>query len=171
MNLISDPITQPSVVVRGSPSGVSQEIVARHHLLTADAPSAEGGGDIGPTPYELLLAALGACTSMTVGMYALRKGWPLEGVVVRLTHSKIHAADCAECETGDGMLDRIDRELELTGPLTLEQRSRLLEIANRCPVHRTLTSKIDIRSRLANKLRSPCSKQMTEAFRMDSEAL
>jgi uncharacterized OsmC-like protein len=94
-----------------------------------------------------------------VGMYARRKGWPLEGVVVRLTHSKIHAADCAECETGDGMLNRIDGELELTGPLTLEQRSRLLEIANRCPVHRTLTSEIDIRSRLANKRRSPCSKQ------------
>ncbi len=86
---------------------------------------------------------------MTVALYARRKQWPLEGVTVRLEHSRIHAADCAECETKEGMLDRIEREIALAGPLTQEQRARLLEIAERCPVHRTLTSEIDIRSRLA----------------------
>lgn len=86
---------------------------------------------------------------MTVALYARRKQWPLEGVTVRLEHSKIHAADCAECETKEGMLDRIEREVALAGPLTQDQRARLLEIAERCPVHRTLTSEIDIRSRLA----------------------
>jgi putative redox protein len=96
----------------------------------------------------LLLAALGACTSMTVSMYARRKQWPLEQVTVRLQHAKIHAQDCAECETKEGMLDRIEREIGLTGPLSAGHRARLLEIANRCPVHRTLVSEIDIRTRL-----------------------
>jgi putative redox protein len=86
---------------------------------------------------------------MTLALYARRKQWPLEGIVVRLQHSRIHATDCAECETKEGMLDRIDREISLTGPLSEEQRARLLQIAERCPVHRTLTSEIDIRSRLA----------------------
>ena len=86
---------------------------------------------------------------MTVALYARRKAWPLEGVTVRLQHSRIHASDCAECETKEGRLDRIDRELVLAGPLTEEQRTRLLQIAERCPVHRTLTSKVDVRSRLA----------------------
>jgi putative redox protein len=85
---------------------------------------------------------------MTVALYARRKGWPLEGVTVRLRHSRIHAADCAECETKDGMLDRIDGELSLEGALTDEQRARLLDIANRCPVHRTLTSEVNIQTRL-----------------------
>jgi uncharacterized OsmC-like protein len=142
-------ISNPNVVVRGNGVGFSQEIVAGRHHLIADEPVAGGGKDSGPTPYDLLLAALGACTSMTVGMYARRKNWPLEGVVVRLRHSKIHAEDCAECETKGGILDRIERELEFTGPLTAEQRSKLLEIAEKCPVHRTLESEINIRSRLA----------------------
>jgi uncharacterized OsmC-like protein len=85
---------------------------------------------------------------MTIALYARRKGWPLEEVTVRLEHSKIHAADCAECETKEGMLDRIEREISLTGALTLDQRAKLLDIANRCPVHRTLTSEISIRTRL-----------------------
>lgn len=118
------------------------------HRLAGDEPIEVGGTDTGPSPYDLLLAALGACTSMTVALYARRKAWPLESVTVRLRHFKVHAADCAECETKEGMLDRIEREVELFGTLTEEQRSRLLEIANKCPVHRTLTSEIDIRTRL-----------------------
>jgi putative redox protein len=136
------------VVVRGGAAGFAQEIVVGPHRLAADEPTAAGGADTGPTPYDLLLASLGACTSMTVALYARRKGWPLEGVTVRLRHAKIHAADCADCETREGMLDRIERDIELTGTLTDEQRERLLEIAGRCPVHRTLVSEIDIRTRL-----------------------
>ena len=135
------------VVVRGSASGFAQEIHAGRHRIVADEPVSAGGKDTGLSPYDLLLAALGACTSMTVGMYARRKSWPLEEVTVHLRHSKIHATDCAECETKDGMLDRIERDIHFAGPLTEEQRSKLLEIANKCPVHRTLTSEIDIVTR------------------------
>jgi putative redox protein len=138
-----------TVVVRGNAGGFTQEVETGRHRLVADEPVAAGGADTGPSPYELLLAALGACTSMTLSMYARRKQWPLEAVTVRLAHSRIHAQDCAECETKEGMLDRIEREISLTGPLSAEQRARLLEIANRCPVHRTLVSEIDIRTRLA----------------------
>jgi uncharacterized OsmC-like protein len=138
-----------TVVVSGAAAGFAQEIEAGRHRIASDEPATAGGTDSGPSPYELLLAALGSCTSMTVAMYARRKGWPLERVVVRLQHARIHAEDCAECETKEGMLDRIEREVSLTGPLSAEQRERLLEIANRCPVHRTLTSEIDIRTRLA----------------------
>ncbi|MBZ5538768.1 MAG: OsmC family protein [Acidobacteriia bacterium] len=138
---------EPAVVVTGSAAGLAQEIHAGSHRLTADELVAVGGTDTGPSPYELLLAALGSCTSMTVTMYARRKGWPLERVKVSLRHFKIHASDCAECETREGMLDRIERDIQFTGSLTTEQRSRLLEIANKCPVHRTLTSEINIRTR------------------------
>ena len=136
------------VIVRGGATGFAQEIEAGRHRLTADEPVEAGGTDVGPSPYELLLAALGACTSMTISMYARRKGWPLEAVTVRLQHARIHAQDCAECETKEGMLDRIEREISLAGALDAAQRERLLEIANRCPVHRTLVSEIDIRTRL-----------------------
>jgi uncharacterized OsmC-like protein len=142
-------MTESRVVVRGSGAGTAQEIVAGSHRLNADEPSDAGGTDTGPTPYDLLLAALGACTSMTVGMYARRQNWALEGIVVRLGHSKIHAEDCAECDAKERILDRIVLELELTGPLTSEQRSKLLEIAEKCPVHRTLQSEINIRTLLA----------------------
>ena len=135
------------VIVRGSASGFAQEIHAGRHRIVADEPVSAGGKDTGLSPYDLLLAALGACTSMTVGMYARRKTWPLEEVTVHLRHSKIHATDCAECETKEGMLDRIERDIHFAGPLTEEQRSKLLEIANKCPVHRTLTSEIDIVTR------------------------
>ena len=137
-----------TVIVRGSATGLAQEIETGRHRLVADEPVEAGGTDTGPSPYELLLAALGACTSMTLSMYARRKQWPLEQVTVRLRHDKIHAQDCAECETKEGRLDRIEREISLAGPLDAEQRERLLPIANRCPVHRTLVSEVDIRSRL-----------------------
>src|ERR1700680_1515020 len=136
-----------SVVVRGSAAGFAREIHAGRHRIVADEPASAGGTDSGPSPYDLRLAALGACTSMTVAMYARRKAWPLDEVEVHLRHSKIHAIDCAECETKEGMLDRIERDIHFTGPLTDEQRSKLMEIANKCPVHRTLTSEIEIKTR------------------------
>jgi putative redox protein len=136
-----------SVVVRGSADGFAQEIHAGRHRIRADEPASAGGTDTGLSPYDLLLAALGACTSMTVGMYARRKAWPLEEVTVHLRHSKIYATDCADCETKEGMLDRIERDIHFAGPLTDEQRAKLLEIANKCPVHRTLTSEIEIKTR------------------------
>jgi putative redox protein len=135
------------VVVEGSAAGFAQQVTVDGHRLLADEPRAVGGTDTGPGPYDLLLAALGACTSMTVALYARRKQWPLESVRVRLRHDRIHAADCADCETKQGMLDRIERDVELAGPLDAQQRARLLEIANKCPVHRTLTSEIVIRTR------------------------
>jgi putative redox protein len=136
------------VVVRGAASGFAQEIIAGPHRLRSDEPESAGGAGTGPTPYDLLLAALGACTSMTVALYGRRKNWPLEEVTVRLRHSRVHAQDCLECETKEGMLDQIETEIELRGQLDQDQRSRLLEIAEKCPVHRTLTSEIDIRTRL-----------------------
>ena len=126
----------------------SQKISVGPHVLHADEPRDSGGSDFGPNPHELLLAALGACTSMTVRMYAERKQWPLKSVEVRLAHSKMHAKQCATCDTKDGMLDRIEREIVLFGDLSDEQRHRLLEIAERCPVHRTLVSEVQICTRL-----------------------
>lgn len=142
------PVGEGQVVVRGSADGFAQEIRAGRHVVLADEPVSAGGTNTGPTPYDLLLAALGSCISMTAGVYSRRKGWPLESVTVRLHHSRIHAEDCENCETREGMLDRIDAVIELKGPLTEEQRARLLEIAHRCPVHRTLKAEIEIRSRL-----------------------
>ena len=137
----------PHVIVRGDTAGFAQEIqIGPHHFL-ADEPVAFGGTDTGPSPYDFVLAALGTCTSMTISLYARRKGWPLENVTVSLHHSKIHATDCAECETKVGKIDRIDRDIQLKGALTTEQRAKLLEIGSMCPVHRTLTSEIDIRTR------------------------
>jgi putative redox protein len=138
-----------SVVVNTTVSSYAQEVSVGPHLLRADEPHDFGGDDLGPNPYELLLAALGACTNMTLRMYAERKRWPLEGVQVRLTHSRIYAEDCATCDTKEGMLDRIDREILVVGNLSDEQRQRLMEIADRCPIHRTLVSEIQISTRLA----------------------
>jgi putative redox protein len=138
----------PSQVVVSSEAGLAQEIVSGSHRWRADEP-APFGTDTGPSPYDLLLAGLGACTSMTLRLYAQRKGWDLQRVTVRLQHSRIHATDCADCETKEGYLDRIDREIVLTGRLDDAQKQRLLEIAERCPVHRTLKSEINIRTSLA----------------------
>ena len=138
-------MAEPRQVVVSSESGLEQKIVAGHHHWRADEPEPYGV-DSGPSPYELMLSALGACTSMTVAMYARRKGWPLETVTVSLSHSREYAADCRDCDTKEGLLDRIDRDIQLGGPLTAEQKQRLIEIADRCPVHRTLTSEIDIRT-------------------------
>ena len=124
------------------------QLLDGRHRLIADEPTAAGGNDLGPGPYELLLMALGACKTMTVRLYAERKQWPLDRVTVRLRHSRIHAEDCAECETKEGMLDRIECVVELGGTLDATQRARLFEISGKCPVHRTLTSEISIQSRL-----------------------
>lgn len=137
-----------AVIVHGGAQGFAQEITVGGHELVADEPTEAGGTDTGPSPYDLLIAALGACTSMTVSLYARRKQWPLESVTVELRHTKIHAADCQDCETKDGMLDRIERDVRLHGVLTEEQRARLLDIANKCPVHRTLMSEIEVKTRL-----------------------
>ena len=139
------------VVVHGDASSFKQEIVAGKHRLLADEPVNAGGSDAGPDPYDYLLTALGVCTSMTIGLYALRKNLPLQRIKVSLRQSRIYAKDCEECETKEGMLDRIDVEIELTGPLSTEQHDKLMEIAAKCPVHRTLTSEINIRLRAAEK--------------------
>jgi putative redox protein len=135
------------VTVRETREGrLQQEIRVGTHRLIADEPVAAGGGDTGPNPYDLLLASLGACTAMTLRLYAERKALPLEEVTVRLQHAKIHAADCEYCETKEGKIDRIERSIRLEGSLDPAQRARLMEIADKCPVHRTLTSEIDIRT-------------------------
>lgn len=126
----------------------TQKITAGRHQLFADEPLPIGD-DAGPTPYDLLLAGLGACTSMTVRMYANKKGWPLERVEVSLRHRRIHAEDCAECETKKGWISHIDRTITVVGDLDDDQRQRLLAIAERCPVHQTLTSEVDIATSLA----------------------
>jgi putative redox protein len=135
------------VVVRETRQGkFQQEVTVGRHRFLADEPTAVGGLDSGPGPYDLLLAGLGACTAMTLRLYAERKALPLDRVTVALKHSRIHAEDCADCETKEGMLDRIDRAIALAGNLDGEQRKRLIEIADKCPVHRTLTSEIEIRT-------------------------
>ncbi len=137
-----------TVTVTETGSGTyTQEIIAGPHRLAADEPKPIGD-DAGPNPYDLLLAALGACTSMTLRMYADRKSWPLERVRVTLRHSRIHAKDCADCESTVGFVDQIDRDIELTGDLDDTQRQRLLYMADRCPVHQTLTSEVHVTTSL-----------------------
>ncbi|WP_119165690.1 bifunctional alpha/beta hydrolase/OsmC family protein [Algihabitans albus] len=137
--------TEGTVVVRETGEGfLSQHIFVGPHRLRADEPRALGGDETGPTPYDLLLAALGSCTSMTMRMYAQRKKWALKRAQVTLSHQKIHAEDCADCETRDGKVDRIDRQIRLEGDLDESQREKLLEIADKCPVHRTLHSEVKI---------------------------
>ena len=137
------------VVVCGRADGFLQEATVGKHTLRIDEPTGAGGTESAPDPYDYLLTALGACTSMTVGWYARRQKIPLESVSVFLSHSRIHAEDCATCETKAGMLDRMDLTVTLHGPLTAEQHAKLMEIAAKCPVHRTLKSEIEIRLREA----------------------
>jgi len=136
-----------TVVVRETRAGrLQQEITVGNHRLIADEPVDAGGLDSGPNPYDLLLSALGACTAITLRLYAERKALPLDRATVRLRHAKIYAADCATCETKEGKVDRIERAIMLEGTLDEAQRARLMEIADKCPVHRTLTSEVDIRT-------------------------
>jgi putative redox protein len=145
-----EPADAGTVVVRETrDSAYAQTVAAGRHRLRADEPAALGGADSGPSPYDFLLIALGACTSMTLRMYADLKKLPLERVTVRLKHAKIHAEDCADCETRDGKIDRIEREIALDGALDAAQRARLLDIADKCPVHRTLHSEVSVLTRLA----------------------
>ncbi|HEX9080294.1 MAG TPA: bifunctional alpha/beta hydrolase/OsmC family protein [Desulfuromonadaceae bacterium] len=132
------------VTARTGAEGFRTELFANGFPLVADEPVAYGGGNEGPSPYEYLLAALGACTGMTLQMYARRKGWPLKEAVVRLSHQKVHADDCRDCDEKDRRIDRFERELELVGELDETQRQRLMEIAGQCPVHRTLTGEVRI---------------------------
>jgi putative redox protein len=137
-----------AVTVSGGPAGLRQTISVGPHQLISDEPQRAGGNDEGPDPYELMLAALGACTNMTLRLYAERKQWPLKEVRVVLEHSKSYAKDCADCEQPAALLDHIERQITLSGELTDEQRQRLLQIANLCPVHKTLNSKINIATSL-----------------------
>jgi len=135
-----------AVLTRTGTGTFRTDVQVRAHTMVADEPASVGGEDSGPTPYEYVLAALGACTSMTLQMYAGRKGWPLEEARVRLSHRRVHAKDCEACDENDDRLDEIAREVELIGPLDDEQNARLMEIADRCPVHRTLDAGIRIRT-------------------------
>ncbi len=146
-----------SVEVRMGRERFCTEIKARNHHWLADEPLAVGGQDLGPTPYDLLLSALGACTAMTLRMYADRKKWPLDSIAVQLSHQKIHAEDCEGCQTESGKVDEIRRQIELSGDLSQEQREKLLEIADKCPVHRSLHHEIKVRSKLVST-----SEQLTE---------
>src|SRR4051794_33065580 len=141
----------PDVIVHGTADNFLQKVVSGNHHLTADEPRDVGGGDAGPTPYDYLLTALGVCTSMTIGLYARKRKMPLRDIKISLRQSRIHAEDCAECLTKEGMLDRLELEIELTGDLSPEQRSLLMAAAAKCPVHRTLTSEINIKLRDGSK--------------------
>jgi uncharacterized OsmC-like protein/fermentation-respiration switch protein FrsA (DUF1100 family) len=152
LDMVPEPDVMPldGVLVEETRNGkFEQSIVAGPHRYLADEPTSVGGNGSGPSPYEYLLASLGACTSMTIRLYADLKKLPLDRVSVRLKHDKIHAVDCENCETREGKIDRIDREVRLEGDLDAEQRAKLMEIADKCPVHRTLHSEIDVRTREA----------------------
>jgi Predicted redox protein, regulator of disulfide bond formation len=147
----SEPETPDGDVVTRTEGAYRTEIQAGRHSLVGDEPEGVGGDDEGPTPYGFLLSALGSCTGMTLRMYADRKEWPLDEIVVRLSHEKVHAEDCEKCDTDQGQVDRIEREIEVRGDLSDAQRERLFEIANKCPVHRTLLSEVDVSSSLRTR--------------------
>jgi putative redox protein len=142
-------VVSGSVIVASTGTGLYEQVLLDgRHSLRADEPVAVGGGDAGPSPYELLLMALGSCTSMTINLYATRKKWALDQVVVRLRHERVYADDCVNCEDPKSKIDRIWCSIQLIGTLDEAQRNRLIEIAKQCPVHRTLTNKIEIRTDL-----------------------
>ena len=152
MTAANDVLPIEGVEVRETGAGGFQvQVMAAGTTFLADEPRAAGGLGSGPTPYDLIGSALGACTTMTIRLYADRKGMPLERATVTLEHSKIYARDCADCETREGMLDRIEVTIGVEGALDAEQRRKVLEIADRCPVHRTLTSEIRIVTRAADQ--------------------
>ena len=136
------------MVVSGPATGFRTEVEVGGHRLVVDEPLTVGGADQGPTPYEMLLAGLGACTAMTLRLYADRKKWPLERARISLRHRKVHAQDCVDCVTKPAKMDVVDRIITLDGSLTEEQRAKLLEIAERCPVHQTLQGQIQVNTRL-----------------------
>jgi putative redox protein len=140
------------LVTETGPGLFTQVMLDGAHALTADEPKASGGDDRGPSPYGLLLMSLGACTSMTLRLYADRKQWPLERVIVRLRHTKVHEHDAERPDAADALLDRIDRSLTFVGPLDDQQRVRLLQVADQCPVHRTLSGRTDIRTILMESI-------------------
>lgn len=136
-------------VVESGEGRFAEHLFDGRHLLRADEPASAGGTDRGPGPYELLLMALGACTTMTLRLYADRKQWKLGKIEVLLRHGRVHAQDCAECETKQALIDHIDVVIKFDGELDDEKKQRLLEIADKCPVHRTLISKVEITTNLA----------------------
>ena len=141
------------MVVAGPATGFRTEVEVGGHRLVVDEPIAVGGTDGGPTPYEMLLAGLGACTAMTLRLYADRRKWPLERARISLRHRKVHAQDCADCDRKPTRMDLVERIITLDGALTDEQRAKLLEIAERCPVHQTLQGKIQVNTRLDERPR------------------
>ena len=144
-----EPTQEPrTVVVEGPTTGFRTEVQVAGHHLTVDEPVPVGGSDAGPSPYEMLLAALGSCTAMTLRLYADHRKWPLERAVVKLRHHKVHAKDCVDCETKPAKMDVVDRVLVLEGPLDDAQRAKLVEIAERCPVHQTLGGTIHVNTTL-----------------------
>ena len=151
-NATEAPVIQPgSVIVRECDKKFTREILTPHHRLISDEPIALGGADLGFNPYELLLAALGSCTSMTLRMYANHKQIDLQGIQVELHHDRIHVEDCADCDKHPQQIDVINRDIQLTGHLDEQQRARLLDIANACPVHKTLCNKIQVNTRLVDE--------------------
>ena len=146
----SSSVPHPDVVVHGSGRNFVQQISAGNHLFKADEPVSFGGSDVAPDPYDYMMASLGACTSMMVGLQARKRRWPLEKISVSLKHSRIHAKDCEECLTKDGMIDRIGVAVELIGPLSAEQRSELMKTAATCPIHRALKGEINVRLHAVN---------------------
>ena len=138
------------LVVSSKGTPFAQDITVRNHTLSADEPIDVGGGDTGPDPYELLLASLGSCTAITVQMYARNKGWRVENVTVRLTHTKVHAKDCQECEEETGYIDVIGKQVDVVGDLTDEQHARLRQIADKCPVHRTLEGVLHVHTQTSD---------------------
>jgi len=144
-------LEQGAVEIVEQQASLTQRIRTRHHTFHADEPTSQGGHDVGPNPYELLLAALGACTSMTLRLYARRKKWPVESIRVRLRHSRMHAKDCEACESSEGFIDQIDKQILVAGEIDDDQRARLAEIADRCPVHRTLLNDKQIHSQISRE--------------------